>query len=407
MSLEQQIREALVNLSSAVQQDVTQRATSVAAELARAAEDERMAAEAEVMSTKAAEIAAVRAEADRRLEAEASKVRAEVEQTLAVEIGTLKGELQRAREQAESLRAEGDRVREQLETATAELAAVRDRAIAAEQSLQQAQESAASARVEERQGELAELDRLVAAVRRIAEGAALSDVLTALSDAVARETSRAAVFVASGDAFQPFRLHGFEGVTARPISRAESTGLTQGLPFAPLPADKVGFAIPIDVGGQTVAVVYADAATPEDTQVPSPWPEAIEILARYAALRLESLTALRTVQALTARQPAGSAVATMGVSSVPQGGVSTTEDDQSARRYARLLVSEIKLYNETAVRLGRQNRDLMDRLRPEIERARHLYEQRVPANVPARSTYFDDELVQTLADGDPALLGAR
>jgi hypothetical protein len=88
-------------------------------------------------------------------------------------------------------------------------------------------------------------------------------------------------------------------------------------------------------------------------------------------------------------------------------GASSTEDDQSARRYARLLVSEIKLYNESAVRLGRQHRDLFNRLRPEIDRARRLYEQRVPAHVPSRGTYFDDELVQTLADGDPALLGPR
>ncbi len=45
------------------------------------------------------------------------------------------------------------------------------------------------------------------------------------------------------------------------------------------------------------------------------------------------------------------------------------EDDSSARRYARLLVSEIKLYNEAAVRTGREKRDLLNRLAPEIERA--------------------------------------
>ena len=36
-----------------------------------------------------------------------------------------------------------------------------------------------------------------------------------------------------------------------------------------------------------------------------------------------------------------------------------TEEDSSARRYARLLVSEIKLYNEAAVRTGREKRDLL------------------------------------------------
>jgi hypothetical protein len=45
----------------------------------------------------------------------------------------------------------------------------------------------------------------------------------------------------------------------------------------------------------------------------------------------------------------------------------------------------------------------MTRLRPEIERARRLYEERVP--VTAGHSYFEQELVQTLAEGDAALLG--
>ena len=81
-------------------------------------------------------------------------------------------------------------------------------------------------------------------------------------------------------------------------------------------------------------------------------------------------------------------------------------DVQGARRYARLLVSEIKLYNEAAVRAGREQRDLLQRLRAEIDRALKLYEERVPAAVGGRHAYFQQELIQTLADGDAALLGA-
>jgi hypothetical protein len=82
-------------------------------------------------------------------------------------------------------------------------------------------------------------------------------------------------------------------------------------------------------------------------------------------------------------------------------------DVQGARRYARLLVSEIKLYNEAAVRTGREQRDLLRRLRAEIDRAQRLYEERVPSAVGGRQVYFQQELVQTLADGDPALLGSQ
>jgi hypothetical protein len=45
------------------------------------------------------------------------------------------------------------------------------------------------------------------------------------------------------------------------------------------------------------------------------------------------------------------------------------------------------------------------RLRPQIDRARRLYEDRVPASVADRATLFEQELVTTLADGDVALLG--
>ena len=50
-------------------------------------------------------------------------------------------------------------------------------------------------------------------------------------------------------------------------------------------------------------------------------------------------------------------------------------------------------------------RDLRQRLRGEIDRAQRLYEERVPPAVGARDQYFHQELVQTLADGDPTLLG--
>ena len=76
-----------------------------------------------------------------------------------------------------------------------------------------------------------------------------------------------------------------------------------------------------------------------------------------------------------------------------------------ARRFARLLVSEIKLYNEPKVKEGRSNGDLYDRLREDIDRSRQMYNKRVAPPVAARHDYFHQELVNTLAEGDPAKLG--
>jgi hypothetical protein len=76
-----------------------------------------------------------------------------------------------------------------------------------------------------------------------------------------------------------------------------------------------------------------------------------------------------------------------------------------ARRFARLLVSEIKLYNEQKVREGRVQYDIYERLREDIDRSREMYEKRVAPPVAARFDYFHHELVNTLAEGDPAKLG--
>jgi hypothetical protein len=78
-----------------------------------------------------------------------------------------------------------------------------------------------------------------------------------------------------------------------------------------------------------------------------------------------------------------------------------------ARRFARLLISEIKLYNEQKVAEGRSQHDLYDRLREYIDRSREMYDKRVRAEVAARYDYFHGELVNTLAEGDASKLGSN
>jgi hypothetical protein len=78
---------------------------------------------------------------------------------------------------------------------------------------------------------------------------------------------------------------------------------------------------------------------------------------------------------------------------------------ESARRLARLLVSEIKLYNEDQVEEGRRNRDLYERLKEDIDRSRQMYEERVEPKVWKSTDYFYQELVRILASGDSRALG--
>jgi hypothetical protein len=78
---------------------------------------------------------------------------------------------------------------------------------------------------------------------------------------------------------------------------------------------------------------------------------------------------------------------------------------EEAKRLARLLISEIKLYNEEQVLEGRRNRDLYHRLREDIDRSRQIFDERVDAAVRGEVDYFQQELVRSLAGGDPRALG--
>jgi hypothetical protein len=233
----------------------------------------------------------------------------------------------------------------------------------------------------------------------------------------------------------------------------------EAVAFMNHPSVDSGVAVPVTVGGQVAALIYVDDGGREDRPVPASWPEAIELLARHAGRCLEAQTAIRAARlsgpATTAtsasaapQQPlraVSSATAAPQQVQVPVATVTAPSDDaptapmlvastpmptlpvvtpittasattapagmndayaeEHARRYARLLIADIRLYNEAAVRTGREQRDLASRLQPEIARARSAFEERIPASVRNRERFFDEELVRTLADGDETLLG--
>ncbi len=82
------------------------------------------------------------------------------------------------------------------------------------------------------------------------------------------------------------------------------------------------------------------------------------------------------------------------------------EVHKKAKRFAKLLVDEIKLYNQAKVAEGKQNKTLFAVLREDIEKSRSTYEKRYSATPAGNARYFDSELVRILADNDASLLGA-
>ena len=216
------------------------------------------------------------------------------------------------------------------------------------------------------------------------------------------------------------------------------------------------FATPLILRDRIAAVVYADSGDGSDQLQDS---EALEILTAYASKLLDALSAqkspVKTGEHLAppaapppaappptpppAAAPAvpveeddassGTVMFTSGemnVASFSAPGASaeaapaaaavggpdldsmdseTRKKHEEAMRFARLLVSEIKLYNEAKVQQGRSSNGIYNLMRDDIERSRQLYKERVPEPVRSQTNYFNDELIRILADGNSGAMG--
>jgi len=93
----------------------------------------------------------------------------------------------------------------------------------------------------------------------------------------------------------------------------------------------------------------------------------------------------------------------------PVAAISPEDQDvhRKAQRFSRLLVDEIKLYNQAKVAEGRKNKDLYDRLKEAIEKSRGTYQKRYGNTVAASGNYFQHEIIRSLAEDDPSIMGAN
>lgn len=82
------------------------------------------------------------------------------------------------------------------------------------------------------------------------------------------------------------------------------------------------------------------------------------------------------------------------------------EIHRKAQRFARLLVDEIKLYNQAKVAEGRKNKDLYNRLKEDLEKSNATYKKRYGNTAAASGDYFYAEVVRSLAEDDVSIMGA-
>jgi len=78
---------------------------------------------------------------------------------------------------------------------------------------------------------------------------------------------------------------------------------------------------------------------------------------------------------------------------------------RKAQRFARLLIDEVKLYNQAKVAEGRKKKDLYDRLKEDIEKSRSTYLKRYGNTVAASGDYVNAEIIRSLAGDDESVLG--
>ena len=228
-----------------------------------------------------------------------------------------RGELDRAVNDA---RIDAERsFRARLEATRADLTRELDTRLSNERAELEA--ATAANRSEMREEQIATFGRLLGSIRRLDEGTSLSGILDTLARGAAVEAARVAVLIVDGDGavLRSWGQFGFatgHGPHDMPLSDspllASVIGMKQtayiprptndndpGVPsFMRMPPDHVGVAIPLIVGGDVVGVLYADGRDrrPDHASV---WPEQVEMLVRHAALRLENVTSVRTVEVLT------------------------------------------------------------------------------------------------------------
>jgi len=276
------------------------------------------------------------------------------------------------------------------------------------------------------------LEGLDRQVRDLIDADTPTDVFKALLAGARLATPRAAVFLVrqnqikgwgsvgyGAEAAQRQRLHnspadaGWLGALAASEEAVAETGAIGGdLDFGQPPSVE-WYGIPVRVKGRSIALLIAEHGGGE-----LPWsPPLLRTLVRLSELRLEFDLLRRKLKPASAAAPAeprqegaesaSRAPADTGLSpAVEQEPAVDEQHLEAARRYARLVATDIRLYNEEAVMLGRRHGDLVQRLGKHLGQGKETFLRRHGALGPTGLQILHEAYVQVLAAGNAELLPA-
>ncbi len=261
---------------------------------------------------------------------------------------------------------------------------------------------------------LEELDRLVQAV---SEAASPSDLLRLLHEASRWAVPRGAVFLIRSGEIRGWNSRGYEPAVAAALRQVRApcapAPREPGAPDfgQPQPADRV--VVPVAIRGTPIALLLGERFAGE-----SPWfPEVLQLLATVARLRLELDLALRKVAGagtagsgameVIVRDDPGSAAARASAPREPEPPPPAAAEPAAivaARRYARLVATDIRLYHEQEVLLGQRHGDLAERLRDQLGLGKQTFLRRHGDLGPDGIALLHEAYVQVLAGGNTELL---
>ena len=236
-----------------------------------------------------------------------------------------------ARRETEEARGELDRLQRSLGDATRAAEAAQHERAAVQHSLDEMRHAATLAS-ETLSGVAARTQQIVDGVRAIDAAGSVGEVLERLAQAVKGYAQRSVLLMVRGSSLTAWRAGDFPAIAGttlpvdasgliahavqrrQPLVRLDGTPDSEGAlpPFAADGRARDAMAVPIVLGGEAVAVLYADAPRGADT-VDRRWPLALEVVTRYAGRVIEAMTLKQSiglpVAAHASPQPRGSETA--------------------------------------------------------------------------------------------------
>jgi hypothetical protein len=282
-------------------------------------------------------------------------------------------------------------------------------------------------------------DVLNSAIATIQDLNSQSEILRTLLDGAARFSGRAALFVIRSGSATGWQGRGFansdalKGITVDPSRGLAGRAVQDRMPAAAAaaefssnfvssvgnPSDGNAVVLPLVVKDKVAALLYADVGTEANGTID---PSALHVLVRSTGQWLELLSLRKSPGAGEAAPaeapeapppppvaapppPPPPAAPKAPAKEEPAISAGDQELHKKAKRKAKVLVEEIKLYNQAKVTEGRKHKDLYDRLKEDIEKSRAEYDKHFGKTAAAEANYFVRELVRILAENDESALG--